>query len=202
MESVDIDADVCVHEYTLNDLSESQRDDRKIVALKFEDRNADQKAEHRCQYRSADDRKDQSGNPGSNTACQYTGHTDSAESADTHKSGLSKIELARYADIEIEADGSHNIACDRYQETGEHTSQISALYKDFNDYIGNDHKSEGNDPPSVLFVSKAGENAALFFHVLFPPLNLDVDLLAEQAGRLDQKDYDQDTEYYGVRKLC
>ena len=165
MKSVGVDADVSVHEYTLDDLSESQRDDREIVALEFEYGNTDQKSKHCRQYCAADDRKDQSGDPGSNTSCKDSGHTDSAESADTHKPGLAKIELARYADIEVEADGSHNIACDRYQETGEHTSQVSALYKDFNDYIGNDHKSEGNDPPSVLFVSKAGENAALFFHV-------------------------------------
>ena len=134
--------------------------------------------------------------------CQNAGHADPAESADAHKAGLAQIELARYADIEVKSDSSHDVTGDRYQETGEHTSEIAALYEDFNDDIGNDHNSEGYDPSSVLFVSKAGENTALFFHVLFPPLNLDVDLLAEQACRLDQKDYDQDTEYYGVRKLC
>ena len=102
-----------------------------------------------------------------------------------HKARVAQRQVARDADDEVKGDGHDDIGRDGNQLTGDHArNHMVRLHKE---HDGERHKAHGvrNKVVTRLLVFKKLHNAHL--HLLG-------DVLAQEAGRLDEQDDDQNTK--------
>ena len=191
MQATRVDAHDKAGDDLFDDLAKGQRHDGQVVAAQAKDRDADQEAQDGGGDGADHDADDEAHRIGGNGALEGDGGNDARVGTDAHKARVAQRQVARDTDNEVKRDGHDDVGRNGNQLTGDHArDHVVGLHKE--------HDGEGHDAHGVR--DKVVTRLLVFKELHNAHLHLLGDVLAQEAGRLDEQDDDQNTKDDGVGK--
>ena len=137
MKSVRVNADDQAVYEILYDLSESQRDDRQIVAAETQNGNADQESRNSGEDRADNDREKQTEPLVGNGVGERRRNDRAGECADAHEARVPERKFAHDADGQVQRDRHDNVTAGGNEpallRTGKRSRGIKSRYNDEHD---------------------------------------------------------------------
>ena len=181
MQATGVDAHDKAGDDLFDDLAKSQGHDSQIVAAQAQDRDTDQEAQDGSGDSADHDADDKAHRIGGNGALKGDRGDDARVGTDTHKARMAQRQVARDADDKVEGNGHDDVGRNRNQLTGDHArNHVVRLHKE--------HDGEGHDTHGVR--DKVVTRLLVFKKLHNAHLHLLGDVLAQEAGRLDEQDDD------------
>ena len=181
MQAAGVDAHDKAGDDLFDDLAKSQGHDGQIVAAQAQDRDTDQEAQDGGSDGADHNADDKTYWIGGDGALEGNRGNDARIGADAHKARVAQRQVARDADDEVEGNGHDDVGRNGNQLAGDHArDHMVGLHKE---HDGKCHDTHGVRDKVVtrLLVFKKLHNAHL--HLLG-------NVLAQEAGRLDEQDDD------------
>ena len=145
MQTLRVNAEVAGVHKVLDDLTECQRDDGKIVAGQAQNGYADDKAEQTRHNAADNKRQQQCQGLGAGGVIQADPDQRAGKSAHAHKPGVTKAQLAQNADGQVQRNRHNHISADGDQLTGKGVGQQPGSAEDLDQQVKAQHDAEGDE---------------------------------------------------------